>query len=253
MTVSFTTAAERPDLVSAMWAMPSTWPDFMLEDPVANLFYPHLVDRFPEHQVIAVEETGRVIGRVNSVPFLWAGSADELPDRGWDAIIESAFCSHQRGEQATAVSLLEARLAPDHQGAGLSGRLLQAVRDNVRSRGIGDLFGPVRPTGKSREPRVPLDEYVARRRGDGLPEDPWLRVHVRAGARIVKICATSITVPGTLAQWRAWTGLPLDQSGLIDVPGALTPLHVSVEHDHAVYVEPNVWVHHHLHTGEQDS
>src|SRR5450759_4625453 len=24
------------------------------------------------------------------------------------------------------------------------------------------------------------------------------------------------------------------------------PVHVSVEHDHAVYVEPNVWVHHHL-------
>lgn len=246
MTVSFTTAAERPDLVEAMWSMPSTWPDFMLEDPIANHFYPRLVSVFPEYQVIALDEIGTVIGRINSVPFRWAGSDDELPERGWDAIIESAFSSHDQHERPTAVSLLEARLAPDHQGAGLSVKLLQAARDNVQSRGIGDLFGPVRPSGKSQEPRVPLADYVARRRDDGLPQDPWLRVHVRAGARIVKICPTSITVVGTLAQWRTWTGLPLEHSGLVDVPGALTPLHVSVEHDHAVYVEPNVWLHHHL-------
>lgn len=30
------------------------------------------------------------------------------------------------------------------------------------------------------------------------------------------------------------------------MPGALVPVRVSVEHDHAVYVEPNVWVRHSL-------
>jgi hypothetical protein len=28
------------------------------------------------------------------------------------------------------------------------------------------------------------------------------------------------------------------------VPGALRPIHVSLEQDHAVYVEPNIWLHH---------
>ncbi len=55
-----------------------------------------------------------------------------------------------------------------------------------------------------------------------------------------------MTVAARLADWRAWTGLPLDRTGLVDVPGALTPVHVSVEQDVAVYVEPNVWVHHDL-------
>ena len=57
-----------------------------------------------------------------------------------------------------------------------------------------------------------------------------------------------MTISGTVAQWRLWTGLPLTESGTVVVAGALTPLHVAVEHDHAVYVEPNVWVHHHLAT-----
>jgi hypothetical protein len=71
-----------------------------------------------------------------------------------------------------------------------------------------------------------------------------LRVHVRAGGRIVKVCPASMAIPGSLAQWRSWTGLPFDRSGPVEVPGALTPVQVSVEHDHAVYVEPNVWVRH---------
>jgi hypothetical protein len=32
--------------------------------------------------------------------------------------------------------------------------------------------------------------------------------------------------------------------GPVAVPGALVPVHVSLEQDHAVYVEPNVWVRH---------
>jgi hypothetical protein len=242
--LSFATAAERPDLVDAMWAIPSTWPDFMFEDAVANVFCPQLVDVFPEHQLMAIDETGTVIGRVNSVPFAWSGHDDELPDRGWDAIIESAFTSQQRAEPTTAVSLLEARLSPQHQGAGLSTELLKAARHNVLRLGKRDLFGPVRPTGKTLEPFVPMAQYIERRRPDGLPEDPWLRVHVRLGARVVKVCPASMTVSASLQRWREWTGMPLDSSGPIGVEGALTPLHVSVEHDHAVYVESNVWVHH---------
>jgi GNAT superfamily N-acetyltransferase len=199
-----------------------------------------------------LDEVGAVIGRINSVPFAWAGSEDELPERGWDAILQRAFRHHDRGNPPTAVSLLEARVVPSHQGTGLSSALLRATRANVQRLGLRHLFGPVRPTGKSHEPRTPMAEYISRVRSDGLPADPWLRVHLRLGARIVKVCPVSMTVPGTLAQWREWTGLPLERSGLIDVPGALTPVHVSVEHDHAVYVEPNVWVHHELPANDPD-
>jgi hypothetical protein len=55
-----------------------------------------------------------------------------------------------------------------------------------------------------------------------------------------------MTIAGTIPEWREWTGLPFDQSGPTIVPGALTPIHVSLEQDHAVYVEPNLWVRHPL-------
>ncbi len=55
-----------------------------------------------------------------------------------------------------------------------------------------------------------------------------------------------MTIPGTLTQWREWTGLPFDTDGLIDVPGALAPVLVDTTQGHGVYIEPNVWVHHQL-------
>ena len=55
-----------------------------------------------------------------------------------------------------------------------------------------------------------------------------------------------MTIPGTLAQWREWTGLAFDVDGSVEVEGGLAPIHVDLANDHAVYVEPNVWVHHDL-------
>jgi hypothetical protein len=105
---------------------------------------------------------------------------------------------------------------------------------------------PVRPNRKHEDPDSPLAGYVARTRPDGLPEDPWLRVHVRSGGRIVGIAPSSMTVTGTLDQWRAWTGLPFDTDGPVRVPDALTPVLCDTARDRAVYIEPNVWVHHRL-------
>ncbi|XVQ14102.1 hypothetical protein ACQP1W_16645 [Spirillospora sp. CA-255316] len=89
-----------------------------------------------------------------------------------------------------------------------------------------------------------MGAYIRRTRDDGLPSDPWLRTHVRAGGVIEKVAPASMTISGSLGQWRRWTGLPFDRDGEVEVPGALVPVHCDTAHDHAVYVEPNVWVRH---------
>ncbi len=121
-----------------------------------------------------------------------------------------------------------------------------AMRDNARARGFADLYAPLRPTDKHLEPLVPFAEYAARCRADGLPHDSWVRAHVRVGASIVKVAPCSMVIAGTLAEWSAWTGMAFETSGPTIVPGALSPVHVSVEQNHAVYVEPNLWIHHRL-------
>jgi hypothetical protein len=141
---------------------------------------------------------------------------------------------------------LEVAVHPEHRRGGLSGIVFGALRDNARRLGFPRLVVPVRPPGKAAEPFTSMAAYAARTREDGLPADPWLRVHVRLGGRIVGVAPCSGTVSAPLARWREWTGLPLDEAGEVAVPGGLAPVMVSTGQDLGVYVEANVWVQHDL-------
>jgi GNAT superfamily N-acetyltransferase len=225
------------------------WPRFMLQDPAASLvFGSGRFERFHAHVLVVFDPRApaTVLARAVSVPFCLGVSVGraELPPDGWDAVVRWADQDHALGHTPNAVAALEILVHPDHRGRGLSQRLVEALRKNAALQGFEDLYAPVRPSGKHLEPHTPMGEYADRVREDGLPADAWLRVHVRAGGRITRIAPCSMTIPGTLADWREWTGLPFDMSGEVLVPGALVPVHASVEQDHAVYVEPTVWVHH---------
>jgi GNAT superfamily N-acetyltransferase len=246
MDLHITTLAERPELEPALRSMADGWPVFMKNDPVANLYYPVAHTEYADFALVAVDpaDPGTVVARAYSIPFLLG--QEELPDDGWDGAIWRATKTRRRGDSPDAMSALEITIRPDMQGKGLSAIMLKALRDHAARLGFGDLLAPVRPNKKHLEPWTPMAEYAARRREDGLPADPWLRVHTRAGGVITKVAPISMVVPGTLDQWRGWTGLPFDKTGRIEVPGGLTTVHCDVEQGQAVYVEPNVWVRHSL-------
>ena len=248
------TFAERPDLLAKVFdgEIQSAMPEFMRQDPAAGLYYGDgYLDRYLEYGLVAVDpaEPGRPVARAFSVPFAFPDPArkrETLPDGGWDQVILWAHRDQLTCVRATAVSSLEIMVTPRLQGRGISRVMLAALRDNARRLGFAELYAPLRPTDKHREPLTPFAEYVARRREDGLPYDSWVRTHLRLGAQVIKVAPCSMVIAGTLAEWRRWTGLPFDKSGSSIVPGALSPVHVSLEQDHAVYVEPNLWVCHPL-------
>lgn len=243
--ISIARLVDRPDLIGAFWDLTDLWPAFMIADPVADLYFSRL-DAHPDHVLLALGADGEVIGRALGVPVALGADVrrPHLPPNGWDGVIRWSWLDSLAGRAPTHLSALEVTVVPEQRGRGLAARLLEALRASAGTAGLTGYVAPVRPSRKHLEPRVPMADYAHRTREDGLPDDPWLRLHVRLGGRIVGVCPTSMTIPGTLSQWRAWTGLPLAESGDVEVEGALVPLHVDVEQDHAVYVEPNVWVEH---------
>ncbi|WP_165947137.1 N-acetyltransferase [Micromonospora sp. 15K316] len=247
MTIDIASLAERPDLAPLLDEdFAGAWPPFMLWDPMGSVYYSVAHDLYPEFVFAAVDpaEPGRAIARAYAVPLRW--TEPELPDGGWDRMIQRATIDRLTGAETTIVSALEICVRPERRGGGLSALMLDAMRRAAAKQGYDTLVAPVRPNGKHTQPDLSMTEYAARVRADGLPVDPWLRVHVRAGGRIERVATRSMTIAGTLADWRRWTGLPFDVSGPVRVPGALVPVHCDVAHDHAVYVEPNVWVRHRL-------
>jgi GNAT superfamily N-acetyltransferase len=236
--------ADRPDLEDTCWELTHLWPRFMLEDPIADLYFSDL--RAVAATAWVVRDGARTIARAFAVPVALGPEHDrpELPGDGWDAVVRYGWLDRLVGRAPTHLSALEITIAPAYRGQGLATRLIEVMRDAARDRGLAALLAPVRPSRKAEEPDTPMTEYAARTRADGLPVDPWLRTHVRVGGALHGVCPASMTIAAPLAAWRSWTGLPLDRSGPAPVPGALVPVHVDVAQDHAVYVEPNVWVGH---------
>jgi GNAT superfamily N-acetyltransferase len=248
------TFSERPDLLGRVFdpKIESAVPEFMRHDPVGALYYADgVLDGYREYGLVAFDpaDPDQPVARAFSVPFAFCDGTsgrDELPDGGWDEVIRWAHQDRSAGRRPTAVSALEIMVAPRLQGLGIAQRMLYALRDNARRLGFSQLYAPLRPTEKEKEPLTPFADYVQRRRADGFPCDAWIRTHIRAGAEVVKIAPRSMVVAGTIAEWQAWTGLDFHASGLATVPGALCPIHVSLEQNHAVYVEPNLWLRHRI-------
>jgi GNAT superfamily N-acetyltransferase len=236
--------ADRPDLVGGLHALGRrVWPRFMQQSTAGEAFYSELGTTFADCALVLVDADGEVRARVLWIPFPWDGVLP-LPDEGWDGVAEAGIAARRAGTPCAAASALEIGIDPALRGGGLSGVLLGAMRDAVAAAGLHDLFAPVRPSAKHEVPHEPMADYAARRRPDGLPVDPWLRVHVRAGGEVLGPCERSMHIEGSVADWQGWTGLDLSAPGRHVVPGALAP--VTSDGRRVVYVEPNVWVRHRL-------
>lgn len=225
----------------------ASWPEFMLNDPIAGEHWHELFDRFNDYQFALLDaETDRMAAMGNSLPLYWDQPLEELPEGGWDWVLVKAVEDHKQGAQPNIQSAIQINIHPDYRSQGLSARMVLAMRTLGQAQGFKYLIAPVRPTEKSKYPLISIDDYILWTNHEGLPYDAWLRVHARLGARIIKPCHEAMTIPGTCAEWEAWTGMKFPQSGRYVLPGALNPMDMDVESDRGIYVEPNVWMVHEL-------
>lgn len=242
MDLQIFTLAQRPDLLDDLLAMENPWPEFIRRDPFGDLYYhPDVLTQFGDHVLLAYSPAGELVAKAHSIPLHLESAG--LPEDGWDGVIRRGLLTRLTGAEPDTLAALEILVRSDAQGLGLSGAMVAALRDNARRLGYREVVVPVRPTGKD-DIHEPMAVYAYRTRADGLPVDPWLRVHVRAGGRIDGIAPRSMTISGSLGEWHRWTGRAMDESGSFEIPQALVPVTCSLEHGTAVYVEPNVWVRH---------
>ncbi|MEU4698033.1 Long-chain-fatty-acid--CoA ligase [Nonomuraea dietziae] len=236
----------RPDLLEPALRLGDIGSEFMQHDPVAILTRARrLAERWPEFFLVVLD--GDVpVARAVSVPLAFpTPEREHLPDHGWDGVIIWAVEDALDGRAPTALSALDVQVAADRRGAGIAAVALNGLREQARASGLDRLVVPVRPTGKTRHPMLSMEEYLSRRREDGLSEDPWLRAHERLGARFVKVAPFAMTITGTLDQWHEWTGSAL-KPGANAVEGGIAPVLASPEQNLGVYVEANVWLEHPL-------
>jgi GNAT superfamily N-acetyltransferase len=234
------TASERPDLWgNARSLFGGVWPEYNLH---ANDSAKYFGTLFPLHahlQILFFDlATDEVVARGRTIPFWWDGSLDDLPT-GIDAVGLRAV---EDSRAPTALSALAAEVALDRQGEGLSRLLIQAMAEVARTAGLAPLVAPVRPSWKDRYPLTPIERYARWKRDDGLPFDPWLRVHARLGATTIRPEPKSMRIEAPVNEWEHWTAMTFPEDGEYVFPFGLSPL--SIKSGVGSYWEPNVWMLH---------
>jgi GNAT superfamily N-acetyltransferase len=234
------TAEARPDL----WergeeAFRDIWPEYNQHGDVSGEYFGALVPRYAHLQFVIVDgESEHVVARGRTIPFPWDGTLPGLP-AGIDAMGLRAV--HDPAPP-TVLSALAAEVVPERQGSGLSRLVIAAMADRAAAAGFDALVAPVRPSWKDRYPLIPIERYVRWTRDDGLPFDPWLRVHVRLDATTLRPEPHSMRITGTVDEWTAWTGMEFPADGNYTFPEGLAPL--EVRDGIGRYWEPNVWMLH---------
>jgi hypothetical protein len=234
------TAAERPDLWErADERFETAWPEYNLHGNNTWKCFAGLSERYANLQFVLYEATrDTIVGRGRTIPFRWDGALDDLPT-GMDALGDRVLDDH---EPPTTLSALAAEVPADVRNQGISARIIGAMADVARRAGLSPLVAPVRPSWKDRYPLIPIERYARWVRSDGLPFDPWLRVHVRLGATLLRTEERSLHIEAPVGDWEEWTGMTFPDDGDYVFPAGLAP--ISVRDGVGSYWEPNIWMRH---------
>ena len=237
--------SEEPDATSRFDQLfPSVWPKYNSHGDVLEPLWGRLYEEFPAFQFVLVKDrTNALLARGNSLPFIWDGDPDHLPE-GIDALAEQAFAEHRSGREPNTLSAMAAEVPPEHRSQGLGSMILKAMSGLATVHGLTSLVAPLRPNRKYRYPLTPIEEYMHWKAADGLPFDPWMRTHVMLGAEIMRPAPRSLRITGTVAEWESWTGMPFPATGTYVISDGLATLKIDRERDLGCYWEPNVWMLH---------
>jgi len=203
--------------------------------------WPRLESYFPEHQIIALDAEGSIVGMMNTVPLHWDSPLSSLPDRGWDWMLQKGIQDHEQGISANHLGGLQVIVSQPFQGKGFSKLIISEAKKLLGIYAYKNFIIPIRPTKKHLFPDVPMSSYITKKIDDNL-YDPWIRTHVKCGAEVVKVCSESMLIHGDLSFWKDIMQKESLTSGKHIVNGALNRVDIDVENNYGEYKEENVWI-----------
>jgi hypothetical protein len=132
--------SQRPDLEDSFWndGLMTAWPNFMLQDPTANLVYaPKRFERFLEFTLVAFAEQNpnEVLARAVSIPYAEKAFVDIAKLRDYCLNPVHPVGKHKAKVFVTALGLTSS------DATFLQGALLESAKTSVATQGMKDEYG----------------------------------------------------------------------------------------------------------------
>ena len=220
------------------------WEPVIIHSPIKDQYWDRVKEYFPEYQRFLFNQKEELVGLANTIPLFWKGKSMDLPEEGWDWLVETSIKQYESNLKPNIFGGLQIIVFEEFRNQGYSKLILDEMKRIFRESMFEQFILPIRPILKSEFPKIPMDIYMRWKKKE-VAFDPWIRVHEREGAKILKVCSKSMCIEGKKSEWEAWTGISIHGSGNYSMPGGLSPLYYNRETDIGYYKEPNIWVSYH--------
>jgi hypothetical protein len=219
------------------------FPKFITADLAVKEYIGRVREYFPHLDVMLIDESDTPVATGWGVPISWLGDVADLPSSFAD-VLRRAIEVHDSDVEANTFVICGAVVDPGRKGTGTATELIGALSSLGQAQGMTRVLAPLRSTRKHLYPLFTIEDYASWVRDDDLPFDPWLRLHVRMGARVISIAREAQTMTGTIQDWEEWTGMSLPASGDYVIPQGMSVLNIDRDTNLGTYVEANIWVQH---------
>jgi len=237
--------SKRPDLLDRVNELNnSAWPKFVDGENVMRTYWGFIKDKFPDHQLLLLIDD-KVAAVINTAAFYWDKEDEEIDDGGIYWALKRISHDYYSNIRPNTLMALQVIINPIFRGKGLSYYCVKELIRFGKMKNYQRLVIPLRPSMKHKYPLIKAADYMEWRDEYDLPYDPWLRVHVKFGAKLVKKCK-GICVAGTKKDWECWTGLKFLSAGDYVIPGGLNTVRFEPREKLMIYEQENVWAIHNL-------
>jgi len=154
------------------------FPTFITADLAVKEYIGRVREYFPHLDVMLVDVGDTPVATGWGVPTSWWGDVADLPCSFAD-VLRRALEVHDAGVEANTFVICGAVVDPGRKGTGTATELIRALSSLGEAQGMTRVLAPLRPTRKHLYPLFSIEDYIPWVRDDGLPFDPWLRLHVR--------------------------------------------------------------------------
>lgn len=232
---------QRWQLDQSIDAITKAFPRVIGESHIIKQFWKKLEIYFPEFQLYLFSEQGDLIGFINMIPFHFNKPFVDLPDSGWDWMLTKGVLDFENNITPNYLGGLQVIIRKQYLGKGFSSKILKHAKHIQKESKLYNIVIPIRPTKKHEFPNMSMESYMNLKK-DNKVYDPWIRTHIKNGARIIQVCNQSMTIRGDVKFWETLMNKKITQSGKYLLSGALQEISIDLENNTGAYIEPNIWI-----------
>lgn len=153
---------------------------------------PYVFDKIKLNWIIIIDENNNLLSHGMLCKIFWDGSVDSLPEDGWTGSTITSYKNEMEKIKNNTMVGLFAHVTKKFRDKKLSGELIESMKKLAKKYNY-KLIIPLRPPSRYQKEYCSMDfeKFCNLKREDGMPVDPWFRLHRKLNAKFLKISKTS--------------------------------------------------------------